>query len=119
MAKKFFFLFLVFFTNIALTLSKVDKWDIIPDWNSIIWANASWGTNLLDSVFEFFRESIFSLLSLVAIAVFLYIWTRLVVARWNPEELKKAWTSLIYAVIGIVLVSVAWAIVNLVAGLDF
>lgn len=40
-------------------------------------------------------------------------------ARGNPEELKKALTSFIYAAIGIFTVALAWALVRIIAGLDF
>ena len=117
--KKVFYFILCFYSNIVLVVAKISKNDIIPEWNNIIWNNSLEWTDLLNSIFGFFRESIFGLLSLIAIGVFFYIWARLVVARWNPEELEKTWKSLIYAVIGIVLVSVSWAIFRLVAGLDF
>lgn len=72
----------------------------------------------LDFVLEFTRDTVFALLALIAIGMFLYIWGRLVVARWNPEEFKKAMLSFVYAAVGIVVVAFAWAIVKLVAGID-
>jgi uncharacterized membrane protein YczE len=72
----------------------------------------------LDAVFKFAKDSISGLLMLIAIGVFLYIGIKLATARGNPEEFKKAWMQFIYAVIGIFIVSAAWAIVKLVAGIN-
>jgi len=38
-------------------------------------------------------------MALLAIGMFLFIGGRLVVARWNPEEFKKALQSFIYAAV--------------------
>lgn len=120
MLKKLIFISFIFFSNTYITLAeKVNPSRIIPvDQEDTIVRYNDWYT-LLDWIILFFRNSIFNLLALIAIWVFLYIWARLVVARWNPEELKKTWTSLIYAVIWIVVVTLSWAIVRLVAWLDF
>jgi hypothetical protein len=40
-------------------------------------------------------------------------------ARWNPEEFKKALMSFVYAVIGIFIVAVSRAVVKLVSSLNF
>jgi hypothetical protein len=40
------------------------------------------------------------------------------VARWNPEEFKKAITYLVYAIVWLILVSWAWLIVSLVSSLN-
>jgi hypothetical protein len=58
------------------------------------------------------------LLMLIALGVFLFIGIRLSVARWNPEEFKKAMMQFVYAVVWIFIVFVAWAAVKLVAGLN-
>lgn len=73
------------------------------------------GEALLDSIFSFLRDSIFGLLALIAIGVFLYIWAKLITARGNPEEFKKALQSFIYAVVWLFMVAFAFAIVRLVA----
>lgn len=96
------------------------KDDIIPTQNpSVIDPSSAWGTWLLDAVLLYIKDSIFALMALIAIAVFLYIGWRLILARWNPEEHKKAWMTFIYAVVGIFIVAFAWAAVRLIAGLNF
>ena len=73
----------------------------------------------LTIVFEYIKDSIFWLLWLISIGVFIYIWARLVVARWNPEEFKKAIMQLIYAVLWLFLVAISWLAVRLIAWLHF
>jgi hypothetical protein len=58
------------------------------------------------------------LLLLVAIWVFLFIWIRIATARWNPDEFKKSITQLIYAIIWIFIVGLAWGLVTLVSWLN-
>ncbi len=99
-------------------VSAFSKDDIIPTENTAINATED-GTGLLDAVLLYIKDSIFALMALIAIGVFLYIWGKLVVARGNPEEFKKALMSFLYAVIGIFIVAFAWAAVRLVAGLNF
>ncbi|USN58045.1 MAG: hypothetical protein H6767_06965 [Candidatus Peribacteria bacterium] len=73
---------------------------------------------MLDQVFAYARDSIFGLLSLVAIAAFIYIGFRLISARGNPEEFKKVMLHLIYAGIGLFVISFAYAAVRLIAGIN-
>jgi hypothetical protein len=62
--------------------------EIIPDQWIIINLNHDWKW-LIFSLFEYIRDSIFWLLMVIAISVFIWIWAKLLMARWNPEELKK------------------------------
>lgn len=72
----------------------------------------------IDNFLAWIRDSIDLLLPITAIGVFLFVGIRLGVARWNPEEFKKAWMQFIYAIVGIFVVSFAWAAVKLVAGIN-
>jgi len=76
------------------------------------------GTSFVDAVLLFARDTIFALMAVIAIWMFLFIGARLVIARWNPEEFKKAMLSFVYAAIGIFIVAAAWVMVRLIAGLD-
>ncbi len=78
-----------------------------------------WSTNLLDKMLAFVKDSIFWLLGLVAIGMFLYVWFSLIKAQWNPEELKKAFMTLIHVIIGLFIVAISWAIIKMVSGLTF
>lgn len=80
-----------------------------------------WGNwlSLLDWILLYFKNSVFNLLALLVIAVFIYIWWKLVVARWKPDEFKKALMNFVYVIVWIFLVSAAWAIVKVVTWLNF
>ncbi len=119
--KKLFFSLLSFFLVLPLC-SEADldiQGNIIPDTtnNVVNFAGANEGFSLLDNILLYIKDSIFNLLALLAIGVFLYTWFLLITARWNPEQFKKAMHSFMYAVIGLVIVSLAWAAVRIVAWL--
>jgi len=96
------------------------KNDIIPAWESItgqIDTNAEWGFDLINSIFIYVKDSIFGLLALITIGLFLYIGWKLVKADWNPEEMKKAFKNLVHIIIWLFIVAASFAIVKIVAGL--
>ena len=93
------------------------KEDIIPSANTAIVSTNDFDP--LDWIFSFAKDSIFWLLWLIAIWVFVFIWARLVVARWNPEEFKKALMQMMYAIIWLFVVAIAWTAVKLIAWLSF
>jgi len=68
---------------------------------------------------EYIKESIFGLLAFITIAVFIFIGARLVMARWNPEEFKKAIMQFIYAIVWLAIVAISWAAVKLIWSLNF
>ena len=124
--KKYFYIFIAFATlGMQLWAYAVDpltqdelKTGLIPAGSSdVVTSTATWEW-LLDAILEFIRDSLFSLLSLIAIGMFLFIWGRLLMARWNPEELSKALKSLVYAWVGLFVVAAAWAIVRFIAWID-
>ncbi len=107
-------LFLLTSTKIVHAIS-ISKDAIIPPTGRDMLNTSEDGTWLLDYVFASLRDIIFGLLMFIAIAVFLYIGARLVIARWNAEEFSKALKSFIYAAIGIFVIVFAWAAVRLVS----
>lgn len=119
--KKLLFSLLVFL--LVLPLCKAADLDIqeniIPDTtnNVVNFAGADEGFSLLDRILIYIKDSIFNVLALLAIGIFLYTWFLLITARWNPEQFKKAMYSFMYAVIGLVIVALAWAAVRIVAWL--
>lgn len=89
------------------------KWvtqNLLDDWD---WEDQA------DQISSWVVESIEWLLPLVAIGVFLFVGIKLAIAKWNPEEFKKAWMQFVYAIVGIFAVSFAWVTVKLVSGLSF
>lgn len=95
--------------------------DIIPKVESIaeVTTSTEWWTDLLNSVLLFVKDSIFWILAVISIGAFIYIGFMLVKAQWNPEELKKAFMSLIHVIIGLFIVVIAWALVTMVSGISF
>ena len=93
--------------------------DIIPRYTIVDWqSNWSW-LSLVSNLLLFVKNSIFRLLPLVVIWVLIYLWWRLVMARWKPDEFKKVLNNSIYVIIWIFLVSAAWAIVKIISWLTF
>lgn len=58
----------------------------------------------------------FSIIGAVAVFIIVLAGTRLVFARDNPENITKARNSVVYAVIGLIIVASAAAITNLIIG---
>jgi len=79
---------------------------------------SQWDEEAIDGTLWFIRDSMFDLLLLIAVGVFLFIWGRLLIARWNPEEFKKAMISLVHAWIGLFVVAAAYALVTFIAWID-
>lgn len=95
--------------------------DIIPKVDSIAGeteGNTQNGTSIINSILNFVQESIFGLLAVISIWVFLYIGLMFVKADWNPEEMKKAFISLMHVIIGLFIVAVSWVVVKMVSGIN-
>jgi len=117
MKNKIFYIVWLLYTKGIFAYSKVNKQDIIPS-DTLVINEKEW-VDSIDSVLWYVRDSIWWLLALIAIAVFIWVWFRLIVARWNPEEFKKALMQFIYAVVWIVIVALAWVIVKMASSLNF
>lgn len=92
--------------------------------NALLWTGNSnivdIGTNDkgITDVIRYVKSIFIGLLPIAVIATFIFIWARLFIARGNPEEFKAAMLHFVYVVIGIFIVSAAWAIVKLVSGIN-
>ncbi len=76
------------------------------------------GKEGLTNLFIYVKDTIFGLLALIVIATFLYIGYKIIISKGNPEEFKKAFMMLIYAVMWLLVVSLAWVIVMFISGLN-
>jgi len=95
----------------------IDPDSILPtDTTVVSWID--WGNVVVDSLL-YVKDTIFNLMALIAISVFLYLWYKLIVARWNEEDFKKALLSFVYAIVGIVMASLAYALVSFVSWIQF
>lgn len=98
------------------------KNDIIPKVKSIngeVNTKAEKWFDLINNIFVYIKDSIFWLLALITIWLFIYIGWKLVKADWNPEEMKKAFMHLVHIIIGLFIVAASYAIVKIVSGLNF
>ncbi len=87
--------------------------DVLSAWT----ASESW-QGYLDAILAFVRDSIFALMALVAVGMFLFIGARLALARWNAEEFKKAMMSFVYAAVGLFVVALSYALVRFISGVS-
>lgn len=79
-------------------------------------ANASVDVNLQDNFLKTIQIYMMGLAGIVSVAVFLYIGYTLFTAQGNEEEFKKAWKALVYAVIGLAVMPLAYIAVKIVTG---
>jgi hypothetical protein len=109
-------------------LKRIAKWDESL-MNSLLWyasdksiieldSKDKWGFTILSAIVVWFKDSLSSLIMLISVGAFLYVWIRLGIARWNPEEFKKALMQMVYIIWGIFIITLAWAAVYLVAWLN-
>lgn len=69
-----------------------------------------------DNVVQIGLNVAFSIIGAIAVFIIVLAGTRLVFARDNPENITKARNSVVYAVIGLIIVASAAAITNLIIG---
>lgn len=113
---KIIFLLVGYFSSIWLIFADI-KTDILPTKDSTVVSNTAWDETII-SLLAYVKDFIFWVLMLIAIWVFLYIWFKLIIARWNQEEFKKAIQTFIYAIVGIAFVWLAWALVTIASSLN-
>jgi len=101
-----------FFINIQ-TFALVGQDTILPDMST-----TAIKTNSIDWLFTFVKDTMFSLLWVVVVGVFIFMWARLLMARWKPEEFKAALMHLVYSVVWLFVISIAYLAVQLVSSLS-
>lgn len=114
--KKIISLLCVYFSFITTYASSL-KNDMLPNSNTS-WISSEW-TGALTEVLVFVKDFLFSILAIVSIAVFVYFWFKLVVARWNEEEFKKALMGFLYAIVWLAIIPLAWWAVKIISTLKF
>ncbi len=98
------------------------KNQMIPNWNTIMGESSeiNWNwTSIIMIVLTEFKNIIFGLLATISIWVFIYLGYKLVIAQWKPDEFKKAMMWLVYAIVWLAIVPLAWAMVKLISSLQF
>lgn len=81
-------------------------------------ANASTDVTFLGNFLTSAQNVLFAVMAIVTVAVFVFLGFKLVSARGNEEEFKKAWVSLSYAVVGLALIPASYAIIRIVTGFN-
>ena len=114
MIQKIFFIFLSFFYSFHAFASLQE--DMLPGGESIM--DDEDGLGMIDTLLAFVRDSVFWLLALIAIGMFIFIGAKLITARWDQEQFKKSMMMFLYTIIGIFIVGAAWVAVQLIAWLD-
>lgn len=82
-------------------------------------ANTDTNVTLKDNFLRNIQVYIMGLLGIVSVSVFLYIGYMLFTAQGKEEDFKKAWTALVYAVIGLAVIPLAFIAVKIVTGFTF
>ncbi len=117
MIKKLFFLLITYINLFTLKANGSFSQTDVDPWNETL--GKQYWYAWLETIFQFFRDSIFSLILITCLWIFIYIWARLFMARWNPEEFKKSILSFVYVVIWIAVIAFAWALIKFSSWIDF
>lgn len=99
----------------------------IKEW--MLWTTEDWadnisdisrddGLSMLSKIFRWAKDEIMSMVWILAVWVFIFIWIRIIMARWNPEEFKKSILHFVYAIIWVFFIFMAWWLVKLVSTLS-
>lgn len=114
---KIFYILFLLHINMLSVFANLQH-DMVPDDSRVIW-NTWNGFTSLNWIVNYSKDFLFSILVVVVIWAFLYIWFKLVISRGNPEELKKSLLWFVYIILWMAVISLAWWIVKIVSSLDF
>ncbi|MDD3793185.1 MAG: pilin [Candidatus Gracilibacteria bacterium] len=113
-----YILSLAFYTNTYSAGDSTIKNTLLDTTSSPIGGTSGNTTSsILGPLFVWVKTEFFSLVMVLAIGVFIFIGIKFATAKGNPEEFKKAWLHLVYAIIGIFMIFMAWGLVKIVASL--
>lgn len=110
----------IFYSAIIMFLWASNVWadyknDIIPiaGGSSAVQVTGEW-TWIIWWIATYITDTLFWILTVVWIWVFLVLGARLVMARGNPEEFKKNFMWMVYGLIWIAIMTIAYAVVTFV-----
>jgi len=83
------------------------------------WVAPNNGTNTLANVLKHIQTEFFVILMMLAIGLFLYLGIKLMIARGNEEEYKKALLWFVYAIAGLAIIPLSYALVYFVSRISF
>lgn len=99
------------FSNLQNQLENSTSWWVVKIW---WWSTTS---SILSPLFVWLKTEVMMIVTILVIAAFIYIGIKMSTARWNPEEFKKAWLHLVYIIIWVFVIFMAWWAVKLVSNL--
>ena len=121
--KKIFFSFVWFISAFQYAFAISLKNDttsleskMLPE-NSLAWVSWSWKAPLVN-LFSYAKNFIFSILWLIVIWTFLYLWFVLITSKWKPDDFKKALMWLVYAIVWLAIIPIAYAAVKIISSLN-
>lgn len=91
--------------------------DLLTGW-STIWVTWNW-LGSVDQVFVYWKSLFFTLISIITIATFMYLWYVIITSKWNEEEYKTALKWFVYAVIWLAVIPLSWWLIKIITSLDF
>ncbi len=114
--KKIFFSFVWFISAFQYAFAISLKDGMLPS-TSLAWVDWDW-KNPLINLFSYAKSFIFSILELVVIWTFLYLWFVLITSKWKPDDFKKALMWLVYAIVWLAIIPIAYAAVKIISSLN-
>jgi len=106
-----FFISIFYVNEIFANEIKIN--DIIPTTDR----NIVKDTSLL-SVLSSFKAILFTIVWVVAVAMFLYSWVQVLMSFWKPDEFKKALKTFWFTILWLIIVSLAYALVSIISGIN-
>lgn len=86
-----------------------------PDSAAGGWVTGGW---VIDEILGFGTDIMLTILPIIALSVLLWVAYELFTAGWNEEKWKKAWKTLVYMIVGLVVTMAAYALVRMVAWIN-
>jgi Type IV secretion system pilin len=117
--QKFFFLIITFLSSFLLSsslfaLNRTDVMNILPEESSNVSIISSGMT--LEGLLTLIQSLLLKVaLPLILVGASLYIAYELFTAEWDESKMKKAWKSVTYTAIGLIAISLSYAIVTILA----
>lgn len=105
-------------TSFADTTVKVNQNDLLIS-NGTYSANENTNVTVQENFLKNIQKYMMGLVGILSVGVFIYIGYSLFTAQGNEEEFKKAWKALVYAVIGLAVMPLAFVAVKIVTGFTF
>jgi len=107
--------------DISLASNTIRDWmvDSANDISSAIDVeNNGNGTDDTIGIIKYFMDFIFWVSVVLFTWVFIFIWWKLIISRWNEEEFKKAMMWFLYAIWWAALLPASYAIIKIITWLD-